>query len=174
MRKWIAPLILGLLLAGGAFYIGVLAMPRVLMAMAVTRVANGAGGMNQMAFPPLATETSRAVVRPSPDLAYSICPFDVSGKPVLVTAAPVDTPYWSLAIFDAETNTVFTRNNRQTKGRPVRVVVAREGQATPPGVTVVRVQESRGIALVRSLVVDRAQFAPLDRARRRSDCAPVG
>lgn len=171
MRRWVGPILLAVLLGGASFYVAVLAMPRVLMAVAVTRVTSNSGGINRMVFPPLATENSRTVVRPSPDLAYSVCAFDVSAGAVIVTAAPVATPYWSLAVYDAETNTVFTRNNRQSANRAVRIAIAMPGQPVPAGVAAVRVHQPRGIALIRALVVDRAGFAPLDRARRVSACA---
>ncbi|MGJ3626251.1 hypothetical protein AB5I41_03560 [Sphingomonas sp. MMS24-JH45] len=53
------------------------------------------------------------------------------------------------------------------------VVLAREGQATPPGARVVRLADDRAIALIRALVEDRAAFPALDRARRAASCGPA-
>jgi uncharacterized membrane protein len=171
MRRWFLPLLAGVLAAFAAYHLALVQTPRVLMSAAIKRV--GAGGMNRMTHGPLATSKARAIVRPSPDLAYSSCPFDLSAGPVRVVAPPVPSPYWSLSVFDARTDVAFVRNNRETGGKGLNIVLARPGQAVPPGATVVRVNGERGIALVRILVEDRNRFAPIDRARRAATCGPV-
>jgi uncharacterized membrane protein len=172
IRQWIMPLLVGIVLAAIAWQITLIETPRALMALAVQRVGR-AGGMNHMSHAPLATAAARAIVRPSPDLAYSSCPFDLSKGPLLVEATPVTAPYWSLSIFDAKTNAVFVRNDRQGRMQPVRVVVARSGQAVPAGVEVLRVDGARGIALIRILIDNRVSFPSIDRARRSARCGLV-
>ena len=171
MRRWTAPLLTGALLAGASCYLGLLYTPDLLMGAAIRRVA--AGGFNRFTHAPLADETTRKIVRPSPDLAYSSCPYDVSNTPLLIDATPVSAPYWSLSIFDSRTDTVFVRNAGQAHGMPFHVAVARAGQAVPPDYEKVTVRGDRGIALVRILVVDRAAFGALDAARRATICRPV-
>ena len=75
--------------------------------------------------------------------------------------------------YTAATDVAFVRNNRETGGRGVDIVLARPGQVKPPGATVVRVEGARGIALVRILVEDGNRFVPIDRARRAATCGPV-
>lgn len=171
MRRWLGPVLVGTFVTFAAYHATLVATPRVLMAAAVKRV--GHAGMNRMFHGPLATDRARAIVRPSPDLAYSSCPFDLSAGPVRVHVAPVPSPYWSLSVFDARTDVAFVRNNGETGGEGIDLVIARPGQATPPGATVVRVDGARGIALVRILVEDRSRFAPIDAARRAATCGPV-
>ena len=168
MRRWVAPLLLGLVLAGVAYQVALTYAPRALMAAAVRRV--GAGGFNRMTFGPLATDKARAIVRPSPDLAYASCPFDLSAGPLLVEVPPGRSPYWSLSVFDARTDVAFVANNRDGNGGPIRLVVARRDQRVPGNDRIVRVDGARGIALVRVLVEDRTRFAPLDAERRRASC----
>ena len=172
MRRWLPPLLVGVLVAVGAYYTALVQTPRLLMRAAVTRVA-AAGGMNRLSHAPLATDRSRAIVRPSPDLAYSSCPFDLSNGPVRVTVPPIPSAYWSLSVFDARTDVAFVRNNADTKGRGVDIVLANRGQPTQPGAPVVLVDGSHGIALLRVLVEDRAAFAAIDAARRRATCGWV-
>lgn len=170
VRAWRWPLLAGALVAALAFYATLLAVPWGLMRVAVSRLS-GAGGMNVMRHAPLATDAARAIVRPSPDLAYSACPFDLSDGPVIVTAAPVAAPYWSLSVFDARTDTAFVRNNQQWReDRPLQVVLARRGDKVPPGVEVIYPRGGRGIALVRIFVPDRTAFPAIDRARRAGFC----
>lgn len=171
MRRGLLPLLAGVVAALLGYRLALVATPRVLMAAAVKRV--GQAGMNRMTHAPLATSRSRAIVRPSPDLAYSSCPFDLSTGPVRITVPPIPSAYWSLSVFDARTDTAFVRNNGQGAASGINLVLARLGQLTPPGAAVVRIADARGIALVRVLVEDRAAFAPIDAARRRASCAPL-
>ncbi len=171
MRRWLLPLLVGVVVAFAAYHVALVATPRFLMAAAVKRV--GAGGMNRMSFGPLATDKARAIVRPSPDLAYSSCPFDLSNGPIRVHVAAMPSSYWSLSVFDARTDVAFVRNNQETGGNPLDVVIARPGQATMPGALVVKVTGAKGIALIRTLVEDRATFPAIDAARRQSSCGAL-
>lgn len=164
----LAPFVVGIIVAVAAYDLALMATPRLLMSAAFDRVS--AGGINRFTFAPLATATSRDVVRPSPDLAYSICPFDLADGPLLVAVLAVPARYWSLSVFDAETNVAFVRNNVEAAGAPIRAAVALAGQAIPDGYARVTVTKPQGIALVRILVEDRAAFPAIDAARRQASC----
>ena len=172
MMRWTGPLLLGALAAGATAYLGLRYTPDVLMGAAIKRVA--AGGFNRFTHAPLASAASRTIVRPSPDLAYSSCPYDVSDAPLLIDASPVPAPYWSLSIFDSRTDTAFVRNALQAGGRPFRIAIVHAGQRVPAGYEAVTVAGNRGIALVRILVTDGAAFAPVDAARRATVCHAAG
>lgn len=168
MARWTGPLVTGALVAALTGY-GVIAYtPDLLMAAAVNRVA--AGGFNRFTHAPLATVASRQIVRPSPDLAYSACPFDLSKGALLIHAVPVAAPYWSLSIFDSRTNAVFVRNGGQAQGKPFAIAVTHAGRSVPSGYRRIEVAGDRGIALVRILVADRTAFPRLDAARRATVC----
>jgi uncharacterized membrane protein len=170
MRRWLLPLLFGLAVAVFAWQAALVAAPRIIMSIAVKRLAE-AGGINRMLHAPLAGPGRRTIVRPSPDLAYSSCPFDLSRSALFLRVMPNQAPYWSLSVFDRNTDVAFVRNNRDSKGGVIDLVLAREGQAVPPGFETVRLKGDRGIALLRILVPDRARFAELDRARRSSFCS---
>lgn len=168
MARWTGPLVVGALVAALTGYGTIAYAPDLLMAAAIRRVA--AGGFNRFAHSPLATATSRQIVRPSPDLAYSACPYDISRGSLLIHAVPVASPYWSLSIFDSRTNAVFVRNGGQAGGKPFAVAITHPGRSVPTGYQRVDVVGERGIALVRILVVDRGAFPGLDAARRATVC----
>ncbi len=172
MRNWALPLVLGLVLAILGYTVAMMQFPQVLMGFATSRISKTAG-YNALYAAPLATDKARAIVRPSPDLAYSSCPFDLSNGPVLVDVEPVPAPYWSLSVFDARTDVAFVRNNLDANNQPIRIAIAREGQPVPDGMQAVRVSGKTGIALIRILVQDRAQFAAIDAARKASSCKPL-
>lgn len=171
-RHWLIAALIGLFVGLLAWHWTVAKTPGFLMGRATDRVAS-AGQWNAMSFAPLATVEARTIVRPSPDLAYASCAFDVSKGPVVVEALPLSAPYWSLSVFDHQTDAVFVRNNRQSGNRPVRIAIVRPGVAAPAGYEPVPVTGDKGIALIRILVPDRAQFAALDQARRLSNCRSV-
>lgn len=173
MRTWLIPVALGLVLAIVAYNFALVQYPRTMMGFATGRVAKLGGGYNMMFAGPLPDDKHQAVVRPSPDLAYSTCPYDVSNGPVLVDVQPAPSPYWSLSVFDARTDVAFVRNNIDAEGKPIRIAIALAGQPVPDGMQAVRVKDATGIALVRILVEDRAQFGAIDAARKLSSCKPL-
>jgi uncharacterized membrane protein len=171
MRRWFFPLLVGLVMAIGAYQLTLVQFPRVLMRLAVDRLSKP--GINMLYAAPLATDKARAIVRPSPDLAYSSCAFDLANGPVLVDVPPMPAPYWSLSVFDARTDVAFVQNNIGSRGQPIRIAIARPDQPVPDGRQAVRVDGDRGVALIRILVQDRAAFAAIDAARRQASCRPV-
>ncbi|MBX3564503.1 MAG: DUF1254 domain-containing protein [Sphingomonas sp.] len=170
IRRWGLPLLIGIVAALVAWQAALIATPRILMVLAVSRIEK-VGGPNHFTHAPLADDRSRAIVRPSPDLAYSSCPFDLSKGPLRIDAVPVTTaPYWSLSIFDAQTDAVFVRNATES-ATPFRVAIVAPGQTAPAGYMPVHVLGPRGIALVRILIDEKARFAEIDAARRETNCA---
>ncbi|MDO9369338.1 MAG: DUF1254 domain-containing protein [Sphingopyxis sp.] len=171
MRNWFGPLLLGVLVAAGTTYASIRAIPYGLMNIAIDRL--GQGGTNSMSYGNLATPERQPVVRPSPDLAYSSCPYNISEGPIEIDVAPVPGRYMSLSIFDAATDVIFVRNDVQAGGKRFRIIVARDGQAVPKGTEVVRTNHDHGIALIRLLLKDPAEIGGLDAVRRQSSCRLV-
>ena len=58
------------------------ALPRLVMRRALRKM----GEPNSMHFGRVPTAASRMVVRPSPDILYASCPFDLSSGPLRVSA----------------------------------------------------------------------------------------
>jgi uncharacterized membrane protein len=171
MRNWLGPLAFGLVLAAVTTWAAIGAIPYGLMNVAMERL--GQGGINQMSHGNLASPARQPVVRPSPDLAYSSCPYDLSAGPLAIDVTPVPGRYSSLSVFDAATDVIFVRNDVEAQGKPFRIVVARDGQAVPAGAEVVRTTHDRGIALVRLLLKDPKEIGALNAVRRQSTCATV-
>lgn len=150
----------------------VVALPYAIMRIVTQRAPDG---WNQASKPPLATAAARTVVRPSPDLAYTFCAFDVSERPLHVRAAVGDA-YTSVAMFAANTDNFFARNDQQTRGAAIDVVLI--GPAAEPvdagGREVVIAPSERGVVLVRRIVESGAHFAVVDAVRQADLCAPFG
>ncbi len=167
---------LGLLFAAAvaAGHVGlVLFVPHFLMSVAAGRVSQDGAAINRFVFGPRTTQNSRGVVRPSPDLAYSTCAFDLSGGPLLIEAAPSpNAGYVSISVFAANTDNIAVFDTAQFP-QGIRFVLARKGQATPAGERVVISPSDKGIVLDRRLAPNAALFAAADQARRADKCGPI-
>jgi uncharacterized membrane protein len=144
-------------------------LPHLVMSRALSGMARNAG-YNSMSHQARATASSRFVVRPSPDLLYSSCPFDLdeAGLRLRVHASGMPQTYWSVSLFDAETNNFYVLDDRQAKGGGFDIIVSRDGA---PGT--VRAPTARGLVLIRTLIDDEKNFGAIDAARRHAACEPV-
>src|SRR5262249_38540316 len=122
--------------------------------------------------PPTRAER-QPIVRPSPDLLYSVCVFDVSQAPVLIDVPPIPEHYWSVSIFDARTDVAAVRSDRDTGGAPARLPLIPPAQTAPAGYEPVRLDHARGIALVRVLVSGEADYRAVDPLRQQASCRPA-
>jgi uncharacterized membrane protein len=135
-------------------------LPRLAMNTAMSRL-EASGPANQWIHVPPTDETSRRVVRPSPDLLYSVCLLDLSDGPVRIRAADWGD-YMSLSLFAANTDNVFARNETRAGGDIEIEVSAGQGGDVVLG-------SDRGIALIRRLAPDDARIARADTVRREND-----
>ena len=172
MMRWIAPTVVGIACAAGAWYFIMSVTPYVLMEEATRRITTQSP-WNIFTHAPPVDARRQSVVRPSPDLLYSICPFDLSAGPVEVTAVPVPDRYSSISVFDSRTDVVFVKNDEQMAGQPMRIVLALAGQQVPAGVEVVRLGKPKGIVLQRVLLADPSEAATVDPVRSQARCAPL-
>lgn len=169
MRRWLLPVLLAAIAAFGAYQATLLATPYALMHVAMNKIG-GRAAVNSFGFGEMATADNQPIVRPSPDLSYSACAFDVSEGPVLLDIAPVPDHYWSVSIFDARTDVAAVRSDRDTGGKPARLALLKSGQQAPQGYEPVLLQYDRGIALIRILLANPDEYPAIDAIRRQSTC----
>ncbi len=170
MRNWLFWLGVTLAIAAAVHVGSVYLVPSAIMRLATARM----GDVNAIHHGKRVDAESRGVVRPSPDLLYSTCPFDLSDGPVHVTAPVPPATYWSVSVFDADTNNFYVRNDRQIR-RSVDFYLARKGKAAgiPAGARIVTSPTARGLVLFRTLIADEDRFAEIDAARRQATCASL-
>ncbi len=126
-----------------------------------------------------ADATARTVVRPSPDLLYTACVFDLSHSPLHITA-PVQISYVSISGFAADSSNFFAVNDGDAVvaadgSKRLELVLTRAGQtANVPGARVLLSPSTRGLILFRSLILDEASL-PLLRSRYQAEqrCEPL-
>jgi uncharacterized membrane protein len=170
LRTWVAPLAAAVVVAGAAHLAVVLAAPSQIMAQAMDRLSRDGVRLNRWTHAPRTSVASRRIVRPSPDLAYSSCVYDLSSGPVLITAPSLDD-YASLSIFAANTDNFYVVNDRQMPRTGAAIVLVGKGQPRPrTGRPVVVSPSDRGIALLRYLAPTPQRFAAAAAARRAARC----
>ncbi len=148
----------------------VMATPRLIMRVALFGM-NRVAGTNAMYHAPLPNADSRSVVRPSPDIAYSVCVFDLSQGPVSIQA-PVGDSYTSLAVYAANTDNIFAISDSDVTDGVLRVRIVEEDASEngAPDTHVVRSPTARGIVMLRAVVTDPSHFQALDGLRRTATC----
>lgn len=143
---------------------------------------------NQFSHMPPPDHNSRRVVRPSPDLAYSICAFNLKDNPqeliMHIPAARLDgVNYWSASAFAANTDNFWVMNDLDTDQNPVRVLVLSEAQGQMKQymhsdnyadyIKVVAPTEKVAL-LLRHLILEESDIAQVDLSRADNICRPLG
>lgn len=123
-------------------------------------------GINVALPSPRADADSRTVVRPSPDLLYTACVFDLSHGPLHITT-PVPDSYISVSGFGADSNNFFAVNDRNAtidaEGRKHLDLLLSRDAATPvpAGARHIVAPSDRGLILFRTLITSEAALAGL-------------
>lgn len=174
MKELVSWFFATLMLAVIVHIITIHSIPYVIMNRVMHGIVKNAGAENRPDFPALPTAMSRGVVRPSPDLLYVVCTYDVRKGPVRLTA-PVPDSYWSLSLFASNSDNFFVINDRELPAKQADLLLLAEDQKGEPrlGEIVVRAPSDRGIVLFRTLVPSPDALEALDRLRRQSNCAPA-
>lgn len=163
--------LLVLAVAAATHVVFLFALPRLIVAWVIRELATEAG-LNAIVHRPLATADWRSVPMPSPDLLYSACAFDVSERPLVITAEVPDT-YWSVSAYASNTDNFFVLNDRQAGSKQVRVVLSRDAAFVDPGGgRVIQPPTTRGVVLFRTLVPRTSDLAALQATQHAARCAP--
>jgi len=173
MRKYLSLILVTLIVAVLTHVASVWLLPQFIMSRTISRI--GADGMNTIRFGKRPDATARAIVRPSPDLLYSTCAFDLSDGPLRVRSPVPNDTYWSVSLFDDKTNNFYVLNDRQAHAARQSVVdflIVKEGATdNTEGFKVVASPSTKGLVLFRTLITDDAKLAAIDAGRRGATCA---
>lgn len=129
--------------------------------------------VNTMQYPARPDASARAVVKPSPDLIYAICVYDVSAGPIRIMS-PVPNSYWSLSAFADNTDNYLAINDKQAGGDRVDLILALPGTKldNPNMLPVIEAQSPTGVLLTRSLITSEEDLPALDALRQQAVCTP--
>ena len=157
----------------------VAALPWIVNAVVMHKIAALAGGYNRALPAPRADASARTVVRPSPDLLYTACVFDVSERPLHITA-PVQDSYVSIAGFAADTSNFFAINDAAVQPGPDGrksfdvVLTKRDALNIPAGVRIITAPSDKGLILFRSLITNEVDLPRLQKNfQEKQLCTPL-
>ena len=152
-------------------------VPFAIMRIFMARVTEQSG-VNRVIAQRLPTDKSRSVVKPSPDLLYGLCVYDVGTGPVKVSIRPPAT-YWSLALFDTNTDNFFKLNANEITGGTAELILGigtdrADAKLKFPSATFVATPHAKGVMLARILVLDQSNMGEAQAAQQSVQCAAIG
>ena len=128
-------------------------VPHIVMERLYNRIGNTTD-YNQLYVNPRPDHTFRNVVRPSPDLIYAFCVYNLEQGPLQISA-PVPERYWSMQFYQMNTDNFAGINNQREQrfrvGTEVSVTLIgpNDNPAKYPG-EVIQSPTSRGMMLLRA------------------------
>ena len=169
MTRWLGPLAVFALFAGGAHWLVLDRAPSVIMGAAMDKLAERGVPLHRFALSPPMTPQTQTVVRPAPDLSYSVCRFDFAelDGPLRVRMGAYDG-YSSLSFFDSETNN-FATVRGDGEAREV-VLLAPRIDTTGDALTA---PTQTGVILIRRLTPNAAARERVVAASAKDICAPA-
>ncbi|MEM6912554.1 MAG: DUF1254 domain-containing protein [Pseudomonadota bacterium] len=150
------------------------ALPSVIMGRVFVVMEERGTPLHAFALAPRATPQEQNVVRMSPDVAYSVCRFDLSDGPVLVQGKAW-LSYASLNVYDSETDNIVGIDLGPEEPAVTGVVLRLRGNSmpTPDGVPVYELNKAKGVALIRRLAPRDEDYALVADAARGDVCRPL-
>jgi uncharacterized membrane protein len=116
-----------------------------------------------------------------PMMEMAVCSYDISEAPVRLMAANGGVPFWSLGVFDASSDEIFSINDRTSADHVLDVVIGTPAQlavlrkSLPRGFSqtvLVEAQQTEGYAALRSLVTHKSVAPAVSQFLERASCAP--
>ncbi len=122
-----------------------------------------------------------ALSEANPFLRSALCVFDAGAAPVHVSDGQ-SAPFWSLSVFDPESNEVYSMNDRTAVERRVDVTLATPLQlialrrSTPDALSrsiLVELPDPKGYVVIRTIAEDETWERIAGRFLAEARCAPV-
>ena len=155
-----------------AAYVATLAaLPGFIMGKAIATIEERGTPLHSIQLAPRATADDQIVVRSSPDLAYSICLFDLSEGAVEVRAAAWSR-YGSLSVYGPNTDNLKTVSLGPDAAEPAVLTLHRKGERPAGAAIPVEVDGNRGIVLIRRLAPTPELYGLAADIAREDSCGP--
>ncbi|MEM7007358.1 MAG: DUF1254 domain-containing protein [Pseudomonadota bacterium] len=152
-----------------------IAVPSVIMDTAMDRMQERGLKHHQFTLSPRTTPQTQTVVRPSPDLAYSVCLFELSGNDALRIQTGTYDRYTSVSFFDDRTNNFATVRVSSDEGADIVLLApgrARLGTGVFEGQQI-EAPSQRGLILIRRLAPTENDYARVVEASAADRCATL-
>ncbi len=123
-----------------------------------------------------ANDKNTMLIEPSPDISYAFCRFDLSSKPVQVSA-PIPDSYWSVSVYSDTGENIYTINDTQTGVRNLKLLIVNaDSQDSVSNNALVKDAITfaspalTGLIIFRGFVPDRSRRAEVDNIVAAARC----
>ena len=168
--------VIGLLVAlsAGATHLAlrVWQAPRTVMSRLETAVAEAAGGYNRCLHRRSLELRQGGIRRPNPDVLPTTVAYDLSDG-ALQLAGPLWSGYWSLSVYQHNSDNVFVVNDREFSDDTFNIVVSREPLVLPDGARNIVSPTMRGLVVIRRLVPGPDSLPALRRNQDQMSCVTI-
>lgn len=134
----------------GAHILTLRAAPAAIMSKAISVMSERGIPTHKFVMSKRLTPETQNIVRASPDLAYSLCLFDLSEGPVLVRGVKWDG-YASLTIFNSVTDAVYIASLDTGVNDPGSAILTLDDKFKSKDHPIAVLKNPKGIALIRRL-----------------------
>ncbi len=176
MKNWIGPVIAGAVLALVTHAVVVIAAPGFIMDRAMSVLKKRGSPLHDFGLSPRMTAETQTVVRPSPDLAYSLCRFDLdqAEQGLRVRMAAYDN-YSSISFFDSNTNNFLTLRGEGQAREAILLPPGAARTAGPPGglPEAVVAPNATGVILIRRLAPTQQAYDTVAEIAPGDLCQPL-
>ena len=180
MRSFVLAVAIGLIGAAIVHVVIIMGIPDLAPRTAWARVSElGAAGR----FREL-TETGKSpsgLAEMNPFLRSAVCVFDATDAPIHVSDEG-EPPFWSLSVFDPQSNEIFSMNDRSAVERRVDLTLATSTQMTaisrakpetPSKSILVELPQPSGYVVLRTIAEDATWDRTASRFLSSAECAPL-
>jgi uncharacterized membrane protein len=173
--------VLGAVLLGGIIHIGAILAVPLAYGNAYDRLRGTLPANSMVVLPPPAPGKLPLPFM-MPDALYAMCRYDVSGGPVVVTAALADTG-WALSLHTPQGDNFYVMPAQPQRRNEVSVIVVPGGERITDVTSLTSRQGRRdtqisapteqGVAVIRAPLKGEAWRAQTEGLLRRASCAPI-
>lgn len=169
MRRWVGPLVVLSICALAAHGLVLHLAPGLIMARAMQSLEQRGVALHSFTAPQRITPQTQSIVRPSPDLYYALCRYDLDKAGAQLRLHMAAWPeYQSLSFFDARTDNFAVLRGA---GKSVSVRLLPPGSAKQQGAIISPTQ--KGVILIRRLAPGAARFDAAAAVGRGDACDAI-
>ncbi len=176
MNRLFVPLLIFLSAVIAGHFAAINLIPGLIMSKAMQKMEARGIGLHDFTLAPQTTPQTQSVVRPSPDLAYSICRYDFSKLDgALEIKSSNWSDYWSISFFDANTNNFkrFSYPEENPPSASILLVRGGTGQGAIENEHPVVISPSeKGLILIRRLAPTVEAYQQVKKLSKGDKCGP--
>jgi uncharacterized membrane protein len=180
MRKYALPLAAGLVLGGLVHLITTLALPRLALDDAYSRLTH-LGPANVIRFVPDPTPFFASMPRMDPAFAHAVCRYDLS-RGALRVRVPITPDYTSVSFYTRHGLAYYALNDRAAGRRVIelelmtpaqRAALPEDEEITAADRLIVESPTTEGIVFIRALVRERGARSAVNAHLNEARCGPA-